>query len=443
MIGLLEDMSDNYRESEIETLSELASTIRTQRRLSDEAKLIWLSGCWLSSMSPLPPSPFAMGPADLVKDHFFEPALAVSEQDNIYMGLGNTHLQRIPGPLQMVLQHYEDAESAWWFLASNCNQAGFSSDFEGIESALSHCVQPCLATEPVLAVSLSICHEVLPEKFHEEFSKLWNSSLQQRTIGSLGGSLNDYFFFAALQMACHGINRNERLFPNTLSAASMVKRLWEYLSPGQQGPPSGYILRTATYNNIKWGYDFRNYSESRPKRTLEYSYGKEGNDDETSINNVHETTMMPWLVPACSHERLMKTIQETQRGKQSLFSEMHIAGLVPEFNESTSGLDASAYLWEGENLKCPAPLEWIFEFQRQPAEPYSMTQLCDHLEDKCASLSKKNNYDKALPNDTTKFHSMLVALTGSVQSECRIWLDDEQLRIVLLVGSQPFRLTWP
>ena len=139
---------------------------------------------------------------------------------------------------------------------------------------------------------------------------------------------------------------------------------------------------------------------------------------------------MPWLVPACSHASLKEKIEETQ---QSLFCGMNIAGLIPGFSEDTDILDASAYLWEcDEEDEDAAPLAWTFEFQRDPEPgPYSLTKLSDHLEAKCDAQKKINT-------GTKKFHSMLVVLTGSVESECRMWLqDDDCLRIILMVGSEP------
>ena len=144
---------------------------------------------------------------------------------------------------------------------------------------------------------------------------------------------------------------------------------------------------------------------------------------------------MPGLVPAWSHEELKKKISKTRFGTgtgteaEHLFDKMRIAGLVP--GSVTSELDASAYLWQcdGEDLsKCAPSLVWTFEFKCRSGS-YSLTEATNALEAKCKAFT--DNHEK----DNPKFHSMLVAITGNMKSECCIWLQDEKFRIVLLVGN--------
>ena len=112
---------------------------------------------------------------------------------------------------------------------------------------------------------------------------------------------------------------------------------------------------------------FSEYVDQEFGLSLDF-YCHEGKDKNT-IKSRFESTEMPWLVPACSPEALKNKISETQDGSamdtKHLFSEMHIAGLVP--GSSNSRLDATAYRWAPG-----APLEWAFEFRCRSGS-YSMS----------------------------------------------------------------------
>jgi hypothetical protein len=156
--------------------------------------------------------------------------------------------------------------------------------------------------------------------------------------------------------------------------------------------------------------------------TLNFFYGKleEGTEDieEGTEDTVQEitraltTTKMPWLVPACSHDDLMSKIREAG---VELFAGAKIAGLVPGVRNSA--FDAHAYLWERATRQ-----EWAFEFKARSGSDYTLTVACRELEGKCG--------------DGTNSHAMLLGTTGNNESQARIWLEGDKLRIVLLVGNK-------
>ena len=438
LLSLLEEMEEmeemTYYDDETKILQALADKIVNDKKLYSESKLIWLSGCWLESQPKSPPSPFAIRSADLVRSHFFEPALATSKEGKRkpqpHMGRGTTPRRRITGPLRIALQRYKHEQDIWWVLLSHTLQAGYSPDFTGIESALSHCVQSCLAMEPILAVSLSIKHSFSPGEFCTTFFNLWNETPLQQRGGAMDGVLNELLLFAVLQMACRAVDGHDRTsFPNTCSVADMVERLWDYLSLAQPPSPPSAVVRNVKYLS---GYSSGGSKVDQSPTKIQYSYGLKGNEKENSIKKKYEKTMMPWLVPACSRAKLQETIKSTLRGKGSLFStgSLNIAGLVP--GNTGSYLAASAYLWKSDDVSECAPLEWMFEFKGR-SKSYSLNDATDALVAKCENFSADK---KGKKGKKEKYHAMLIGLTGSMKSECRIWLEDEKLRIVVLVGSR-------
>jgi hypothetical protein len=114
-------------------------------------------------------------------------------------------------------------EAIWWVIGAGKSltapvRSSCSKSFSGIEYSLSHCVQVCLAKEPILAVCLSISHKFTVESFQSTFGKLWQETLPQKTRRAVDGELNEYVVFAALQVAC----RMNTTFPATSSVEDML-----------------------------------------------------------------------------------------------------------------------------------------------------------------------------------------------------------------------------
>jgi hypothetical protein len=84
---------------DVQTLQSLADRILEDKGFSQQNMLIWLSGSWLESSSELQPSPFRLKPAELIRGHFFEPAIVVDMGDGIrpYLGRLFATLRRVMG----------------------------------------------------------------------------------------------------------------------------------------------------------------------------------------------------------------------------------------------------------------------------------------------------------------------------------------------------------
>jgi hypothetical protein len=441
LAALLEDKTSNVMESS--ELKSLATDIADVKNFSPENKLIWLSGPWLASTSELQVSPFQLRSAELVRGHFFEPAIAMHiNNGKPYVGTGLVRVKRVKGFLRIVLHRHKIDDAIWWVIGAGKSPftAQFvpsaSESFSGIEYSLSHCVQACLATEPILAVCLSISHDFEEKAFQTTFGKLWQETLPQRTLGKIDGELNEYAVFAALQLACR-----KDTFPNTLSVKDMLIKLCFLLSVEPAIPPIRLtdILNT-NHANI---FTPQAYPVTVPKETIKNFFcepGKRRIDeaDKPRIEHALGYTMMPWLVPACSLEALMDAVGGAG---EKLFGDAPIAGLVP--GVTNASFDACAYWWaEG------APLEWAFEFKARSAS-YSLTKAIDDLNNKCAAFEKMLREEKIkaaaaskkraaaaleVESSDPKFHAMLVGITGVGPTQVRVWLEGtEQLRIVLLV----------
>jgi hypothetical protein len=133
-----------------------------------------------------------------------------------------------------------------------------------------------------------------------------------------------------------------------------------------------------------------------------------------------DTTMMPWLVPACSRDDLESTVARAGAG---LFSGSDIAGIVPGAN---SPFDACAFGWANK-----APLQWMFEFKSR-SEYYEEADAIRHLNAKCATYRRKEEENGRSPEE---HHAMLVGIAGTGPTQAHVWLEDTKLRIVLLVSS--------
>jgi hypothetical protein len=402
----------------------LATKIASRKNFSPENMLIWLSGPWLASTSELlQVSPFKLRAAELVQGYFFEPAIVVHNDTNRpYLGTGLARVKRVKGSYRIVLHRHNVDRTIWWLIGAGepplptTVNASFSKSFSDIEYSLSHCEQACLATEPVLAVCLSISHDFAVESFQPTFSKLWQETLPQRTCGRVDGELNEYAVFAALQLACRTYT-----YPTTLSVRAMLTKLRSLLLVEPVVPPVG-LIELASENQILL---------QRPavRTTLTISVGEVSGDEKNpefhpTIDDRIDTaleTMMPWLVPACSREILKNTVG---RAGAELFDDAMIAGLVP--GATNSPFDAYAYGWAEE-----ASLQWAFEFKAR-SEYYNEAEAILSLNAKCATYRREEQKKGRIPE---KHHAMLVGITGAGPTKVLVWRVDDQLRIVMLVNG--------
>ena len=137
---------------------------------------------------------------------------------------------------------------------------------------------------------------------------------------------------------------------------------------------------------------------------------EEGQPAEQLLNTVY----MPWLVPACSPEKLREAVD---RDSVALFEGLNIAGLVP--GGTTNRMDAKAHSWS-QNV----PISWAFEFRARRS--YSVNEACENLVTKCG--------------DDQSHHGMLIAVSEHRHSVCQSWTVEVDgrlfLRVVVLVGNK-------
>jgi hypothetical protein len=97
LAALLENC-DTSRGMESSVLGTLANDISNEKKFSLENRLLWLAGPWLASTSEFQVSPFKLRAAELVRGHFFEPAIVVrSDSKRPYVGTGLARVQRLKG----------------------------------------------------------------------------------------------------------------------------------------------------------------------------------------------------------------------------------------------------------------------------------------------------------------------------------------------------------
>lgn len=379
--------------------------------------------------------------------------------------------------------------------------ASYTTDFRGVSGAFSHCVQACLAIEPIMATALSSCHSFTEDKFKGAISEAWNETVFQRTVGAIDGEMNEHAMFAALQLASHG-----DIYPSTLNVVSMLRKLPSYLLSRAQEPNSpiktqirgrlkvlgqskrkndGVLSEIAIYKkktsnpstdeqggeknpaasahqqdeeknpaaSAPQQGDGENPAASTPPRPKdvfervdkilfkdikEEEEDGHGNDehneeeDSTADNDNDDDvggeisgsptdyrqellrSKMPWLVPAYSAGALKMKIEEA--GKD-LFAGANVCGLVPGATSNSFLGDASAYDW-----KSGGELKWRFEF-RARSTSYSVQNCLKDLEAKCEKVRG------------SKFHAMLIAVTGSQKTEAAMLIEEGMLRLVLVVGN--------
>lgn len=424
----------------------------------DKKKFIWLSGAYLQTAVENVSTPFCVPPSELVRSHFFEPAVMLDGHNNVYLGRGIDKIHRAAGPMRLrVLKRdgmdHQSNPKLWWALlakegtelltgrvAGEVEQvaAAVSTVFSNVEYALSHCVQQCLAREPILAAALSKMHAFSPSQFQSAIQATYPETMAQRTKGALDGQLNELVVFAALQQACRGQGQEF----TTSSVRDFITTLEKYLN----------VENFENFAISPFFYDFKPEREPSHQRrrmditlvpqkdgetarvttTLEgrlKTANKAGKQDlitklndeirqwneltpEGSDGDKLDTETVPWLVPACSHEKIRDA---RQAHGENLFGDIDIAALIP--GGVTSRTDASAVSWKSGEKK------WLFEFRAQI--DYSMDQAREDLIDKCGNA---------------RCHAMLIACSDKRHSVCQYWVmqanDKDFLRVVLLVGDK-------
>ena len=167
-------------------LQAIGRTLKNTKSILVDATVIWMTGAWLEG-GYVTPSAYLMQAPELVKNHFFEPAITVvAATDKPYLGKGLGFIHRKSSPLRVYINRCKGGKKdIWWSVSVSDDPQGEPQDdpqdaypcfteensslalgFPGVEYSLTHCVQQCLAREPILAVSLStICGDLRSEVF--------------------------------------------------------------------------------------------------------------------------------------------------------------------------------------------------------------------------------------------------------------------------------------
>lgn len=408
-----------------EKIKHLGIEISSAKAFSGENVFTWLTGAYLSACGN-PISPFRQQPSALVRDHFFEPALATCEfygpddegKIEIHDGKGFGKISRKirePGT-RLEIVKYVNSGQHYWILKGGDFRPAFSFDYEFVEYALTNCVQVCLATEPLFALCISASHNRLTrEELDAAINITHPETTVQRNSGGLDGELNEQIMFAALQLSSNTIMDSPTEPPKNLE--DFVEQLYIYLQPSY-GKYVDIRYMTAKDFLKREGIQLT----EKPKvedRKISFQYDSDG------AKTLFKEETMPWLVPACDKVSLQERIQAYGA---NYFEDLKIAGLVPGITNAP--MDAEAFLWATKDTQELMPY-WAFEF-RARSSFYSPKEAMEDLKKK---LTVK---EQAKP-----CHGMLIAMTNREKSLCRTCIvkagvskkkKKSYLRVIVLIG---------
>ena len=448
----------------LESLERVGARLCEQKNLFSNIglKTMWLSGAWLADRKGWSTSPHNIKAPDLVRGHYFEPAIVALDNRMPRLQGGISRIANVPGPLIATVYHIASSDTTTatlvttaattkrplWVLStefpagSKAPISATATDFGAVHAALSSCVQQCLAREPLLAIAMSTQHRLSENEFKQGITECFQASHAEHCLDSMSVEQLELVVFAALQLA-NGANIHE-----PLKVPDFCKNLLKYLAPnacGEQVMVADHIVSklqipSIAYLPMKHTVEETQYESSiaqgemasRRKEVnanIRKSNGnlKEGKtprpEDHSPIPTVHSAkemaleTTIPWLVPSCLKEKYESSLPGLQRH----FDDMNIAALVP-------GLcDIDAYQWppsgDGSNN-----LLWKFEVKGRSTN-YPMSDGVKDLVKKCGDHGHTDGLH----------HAMLIAVRGQWGSETCIWLVEKNnvkyLRVVLLLSG--------
>jgi len=438
----------------VERLENLGDTLTLEKNLLPENMFVWLTGVWLEQTS-LPSSPYLLTAPDLVRNHFFEPAMLALDNGMPHVTNGSFRYSTISSPLTVTIYNVsrvdvepkERRTGPLWMITAKkslqgsqaeVSQTALATSYDHITNSMAYCAQQCLAREPLLAIALSFYHRLNVEEFHKSITACYHESHAEYSLGAMSGEHLELITFAALQLA----NGNKLASKNKLP--SFVDSLIKYLSPLDVSADRFKVKQGVL---DKWGIENVNYrrakqasgptfchetasSESIAIRRKKMSIKKRKNNDGKEIRyhsenppelssegleNDYNGFDMPWMVPSCS-------IREESKVLKTMFSDVDIAALVP--GRTNASCDISAYSWPpNQNSALP---KWKFDVKGRSSE-YSQT---DGIKD----LVKKCGDDDDILG---LHHAMLIAVRGQLQTEQIVWKVNKggewYFRIVLLI----------
>lgn len=424
---------------------------------SSGLKTIWLSGAWLAEKKGWSTSPHNIRGPDMVRGHFFEPAIVSLVNGMPRLQGGIARLENVPGPLTATLYHIAaldtNVDHPVWVLSTESPEsshatAAAAETFDSVHAALSSCVQQCLAREPLLAIALSTQHRLSERDFKKGITECFQTSHAEFSLGHMSGENLENVVYAALQLA-NGGNILE-----TVNIPDYCKELARYLSPNASGeqvvvnesvlssfgiPPLFCVPAKHTEAEIQYDIPAVAYNEAMKRRNesntavLKYNADlKEGEPqkhvDHTPIPSVHEAehlalgTKIPWLIPSST----AKVLNESSLGGlRNLFNGAGIAALVPGLTNAACDIDA--YEWPPCSIDSDVLL-WKFEVKGRSTQ-YSMTDGVKDIVKKCGDEGHSDG----------QHHAMLIAVRGQWETQTRVWAVEKNgkryLRVVLLLSG--------
>jgi len=343
-------VSDVYKEVKPDKLNLtnlldlLGGKLETNKGIDEKSMMIWRTGAWLERKS-ITPSPFRLQPADLVKDHYFEPAISATSEKRPYSGRGFGDTYPESSPLRVYINRYGKPGKVTWSICLSeapeeprpetfsSKKSSLTESFDGVAYTMSHCVQQCLVREPLLAVALSTC-EISSVNVPNNTKEIWKETSIQHSVGSVDGELHELVSFLAIQHACYGGS-----FPKTTTVKKFIWNLVnifqvpettrERLYDAQEhlwidaGEP---IFKAEELFDIDESISMvrpmkRPTKESTTeKKDLSKKEKKKKEDEKKRLERYKKnfkkddamkiimSTKMPWLVPACSYEMLKEKI---------------------------------------------------------------------------------------------------------------------------------------
>ena len=405
--------------------------------------MIWLSGIWLSSENDerYSSSYYFISPPDLVRGHFFEPAVSVNcrngNADRLIpcLGAGSKRYHVIGaasiksmtlfnvGAGDLVRSSDEDMRNVLkeknynsdelWLLSLN-GEGAITDDFRNVKEAVTLCIQQCLSKEPLLAIALSTAHRLTVKQFKRGIHETFKTSYTDWSLGIMNGELVELIVYAALQQA----NGYDLKKPNGIAA--FIRRLVQYLSPATSvGNPSLPRLKERIcreHLNCTVHYD-----EKKEENLNDCFYTKEENDSEQRFtpNGDMEKFFsqfgpIPWLVPAATGTHFTG-----YEDISTMLGALNVAALVPGRNNDR--LDIKAYQWP-PLLASP---ETLWKFEVRARRGYDEGKAWRDLRSKCKDES----------DSPGRFHAMLI---GVRDGKTKIYAGKNKnghLRIVILISS--------
>ena len=413
----------------------------SKETMTEGCKFHWFSGAWLEGDRKVP-SAFNTKAPELVKGHFFEPAITVvSGSQKPYLGSGIALVERLTSPRRFIIDRYtlKKGRKPCWSI-TNVDQADGESEgmgnpngvirtkdntsitlsFSQILGSLTSCVQQCLVREPLLAVALSFSHKLSPTEFKDAIASALHTTVAQHTVGCVSGEINEHICFAALQLASLQ-NVHTLATADEGNSKEMVAKRNTKFSAMQIKPFLASLFGYLAVQSDEDAIDKRDIKEILP--AFHSTSTHNGNRKKTMTElldevpddhwkNKAESITVPNLIPASAKDKLATVVKKAPH----LLGGLPIAGFVPGMTNAR--LDARAYEWKDHSGNDFKPC-WIFEF-KSSSKDFSVNKAMKELEAKC---------------DSEKCHALVIAVRPEGKSGILVGWKDDFLRIAVAIQT--------